>query len=73
MNKAMCENEELACLNRERVKEGYGNQFYAQQANAVAQWQPGEKAPDSIVLGKLPYIGKIGRPRLDEGVDLVVE
>ena len=60
---AMCEDLERAKLNRERVKQGYGNVFYAQQARAIAQWQWGETPPDSIIFGELPFVG--GDIRLD--------
>lgn len=61
----MCDNLELAKRNRERVKSDYGGRFYAQQEHAVAQWGLGDKKPESVVLGELPYVGKIGRNGLD--------
>ncbi len=48
---------EQARLNRERVKQGIGNQFYQEQANAVAQWGFGEPKPESVIVGELPYVG----------------
>lgn len=56
---------EKAKCNRERVKQGYGNQFYAQQAAAIAQWQFGEPKPESVILGELPIIGQIRLDRED--------
>ena len=61
MHNLMCEDPELAQLNRDRIKQGETNQYYNQQAHAVAQWQLGEPAPGGVVLGELPYTGKIGR------------
>jgi len=62
----MCNDLDKAKRNRERVKQGYGNQFYNRQAYAVAQWQFGEFPPKSIILGELPYVGKIPRIREEE-------
>jgi len=59
MNRAMCDDLENARLNRERIARGETNQFYDQQSHAIAQWQPGTPVPDSVVLGELPYAGKI--------------
>ena len=57
-NRTMCEDLVAAKTNRERVKQGYCNAFYAQQAHAVAQWQLGERPPESVILGSLPDVSK---------------
>jgi len=57
----MCENTTLARANRERVEEGFGNQFYAQQKRAIAGWETGTPAPKGVMLGSLPYVGKQAR------------
>ncbi len=58
MHNLMCDNLDHARLNRKRIKQGETNQFYTEQAHAVAQWQLGETAPESVILGELPYVGK---------------
>lgn len=60
-NLAMCEDTTRAKANRQRVAEGQGNTFYAQQAHSCAQWQRGEPAPIGLVLGELPFVGNTGR------------
>ena len=67
MFNAMCDDLDAARRNRERVEQGYGNAFYHEQAHAVAQWTPGEAKPESVILGELPYVGKIGR---EGGLDI---
>lgn len=57
-NPLMCENLKLAKKNRERVRNDYCGEFYAQQTRAVAQWGLGEKKPDSVILGELPYVDR---------------
>lgn len=69
MPNAMCDDLDAAQRNRERVKQGYGNRFYNEQAHAVAQWALGDKKPESVILGELPYIGRVGRGRLSMEVD----
>ena len=61
----MCDDLEQARLNRERDNT-QTNEFYAQQARAVAQWTMGEPKPESVILGELPYVGKIGREIREE-------
>lgn len=51
---------DAARRSRERDK-SESNIFYAQQAHAVAQWTWGELPPESVILGGLPYCGKVGR------------
>ncbi len=58
----MVDNLDNARDNRERVREGYCNQFYNEQARCLAQWTD-KKPPENLVLGELPYVGK--QPRLD--------
>ena len=65
MNRVMCDDLENARLNRERIARGETNPYYAQQAHAVAQWQLSETPSESVVLGELPYVGRIRRDRLD--------
>ena len=60
------EEQAQAKLNQARVKEGYGNEFYAQQAHAVAQWGLGETKPREVIVGELPYVGEIGRERRED-------
>ena len=70
MFNAMCDDLDNAKANRARVKEGFGNAFYDQQANAVAQWQLGELPPESVVLGSLPEVSlkhTLKHIRQDEG------
>ena len=57
----MCPDTKAAKLNRERVESDFGGAFYAQQAHAVAQWEPGEEKPSSVIVGELPYVGRAGR------------
>ena len=66
---AMCEDTNNAKLNRERIKQGATNQYYDEQAHAVAQWRPGELKPESVILGSLPYAGKLGRCPRDTELD----
>ena len=63
MESPLCENTEHARLNRARVKEGYGNEFYQSQARSVAQWHLGEPPPEGVILGDLPYAGKLPRAK----------
>jgi len=65
MNNLMCDNLDNARLNRERIQRGDTDQYYTEQAHAVAQWSLGEIAPKGVVLGSLPFVGKI-RPRMEE-------
>ena len=60
------DEREQAKLNRARIKEGYGNEFYDQQAHAVAQWGLGETKPREVIIGELPYVGNIGREVIEE-------
>jgi len=64
--KFMCPNMEEAKRNRERVAEFLNQDYYAQQAHAIAQWEWGQPAPKDLVLGELPFIN---RPRLDRNED----
>ena len=64
MSNLMCDDLELARLNRERVAKGYCNHFYDEQAKALAQWEWGGKPPVGLILGELPYVG-INQIRLD--------
>ena len=66
MNRLMCEDENRAKLNRERVARGETNRFYNEQAHAIAQWGWGEDKPESVVVGELPYVG-VNQIRLDRG------
>jgi len=65
----MCDDLDAARRNRERVSQGYGNAFYYEQAHAVAQWSLEGEKPESVILGELPYVGKIGRGYLSMEVD----
>lgn len=55
-NKAMCDDLEQAKLNRQRVKEGYGNAYYNQQRRAIEQTPADEPLPSTVATGELPYI-----------------
>jgi len=57
-NKTMCQDQDLARLNRERVKTNNDLAYWESQARAVAQWAWGEPKPESVVLGDLPYVGR---------------
>lgn len=72
MENPMCPNIEEARLNRERVKEGYCNTFYDQQANIEAQWAYGALPPRSLVIGALPVVC-LKQIRLDRDQRLVVK
>ena len=63
---------EQARLNRERVKQGYGNEFYANQACICAQWHLGDLPPRELILGALPEVNP-KQIRLDRDWGLVVE
>ena len=65
-HKFMCPNMEEAKRNRERVAEFLNQDYYAQQAHAIAQWEWGQPAPKDLVLGELPFIN---RPRPDRNED----
>lgn len=52
----MCDDLAQAKHNRERVAQGCCNQFYAEQAHILAQWQPDDLPPEDLILGELPYI-----------------
>ena len=62
----MCENPEAAQKNRERVKTGYGNRYYEQQAHAVAQWGLEQSKPESVMLGELPVLDRISNNKIEE-------
>ena len=68
MNDLMCDDLNNARLNRERIQRGDSNQYYLEQAHAVAQWHLGEPAPQGVVLGSLPFVGKV-RPHTEEKED----
>ena len=51
----MVDDAQAAEENRERVRAGYGNAYYDQQAAAVAQWTVGKSKPDAVIIGELPY------------------
>ena len=57
---------ERARLNRERVKEGYCNEYYDQQARICAQWHSGERPPCNLMLGNLPEVN-LKQIQLDRG------
>ncbi len=59
---------ESARLSRERVKAGYYNEFYDQQAKCLAQWTR-EKPPEGLIIGDLPCLNR-GRIRLDREGEL---
>lgn len=59
----MCDDQDKARLNRERVKQGVGNDYYDQQARCLAQWTE-DKPPENLVLGELPVVG-LKQIRLD--------
>ena len=40
--------------NRERVKDGYCNEFYDRQQRLCMLWTIGGKPPKELVLGELP-------------------
>ena len=65
-NNTMCQDQDLAKLNRERVKTNDDLAYWESQARAVAQWKLGEPKPESIVLGDLP---SVGRYRTDTKLD----
>jgi len=68
-NKTMCADKTRAKANRERVANDEGGAWWREQARAIAQWQEGEPKPASIVLGELPYVGKINRRVTDRELD----
>ena len=53
-NPLMCENPELAKLNRARVKEGFGNSFYNGQRRIAQGWVVGQPKPENLIVGDLP-------------------
>lgn len=58
----MCDDLDAAKRNRERIANGETNRFYNEQAHAIAQWSLDEVIPpESVILGELPYVGKVGR------------
>ena len=42
--------------SRDQAKLYNTDRFYDEQANALAQWEWGEKPPEGLVLGSLPYV-----------------
>jgi len=56
VSKAKCDDLEQARLNRERVKQGYGNEFYDNQSSCLAQWHLGDLPPKELILGSLPEV-----------------
>ena len=62
----LCDDFEEAKRNRERVAEFLNQDYYAQQAHAIVQWQWGQPAPKDLALGELPFIN---RPRPDRNED----
>ena len=54
-------DSEDARRNRKRCNEDYGREFYLAQEHAVGQWDMACPKPKSVILGVLPYAGKISR------------
>ena len=48
---------DAAKRSREQAKLYNTDRFYDEQAKTEAQWQWGEKPPEGLVLGSLPYVG----------------
>ena len=72
-NQTMCQDQDLARLNRERVNQDIGGGWWESQARATAQWKLDEPKPESVVLGDLPYVGRVFKTErkqsLDDSVD----
>ena len=65
----LCPSLLKAALNRARVAADIEGDYYREQAHKVAQWGLGERPPEGIVLGELPYVGKLNlRREVSDGV-----
>lgn len=48
----MCDNLEAAKQNRERIKQGFGDEFYTEQERIIAHWTEGKPLPVGLVVGE---------------------
>ena len=47
---------DAAKRSREQARLHNTDRFYDEQAKVLAQWQWGEKPPEGLVIGSLPYV-----------------